>query len=126
MVRFDSIRVEYDIGDCHFSMPSLTLQPMVENAIRHGVRICEQGVVRVITRQKDDYHEIVIQDNGCGFDPEKIKEDEGAHIGIRNVRERLESMCGGSLTIESVINEGTTVTIRIPLASPEKDMMSKL
>ena len=126
MVRFDSIRVEYDIGDSHFSMPSLTLQPMVENAIRHGVRICEQGVVRVITRQKDDYHEIVIQDNGCGFDPEKIKEDEGAHIGIRNVRERLESMCGGSLTIDSVIGEGTTVTIRIPMESPEKNAMIKL
>ena len=120
MVRFDSIRVEYDIEDSQFSMPSLTLQPMVENAIRHGVRVCEEGIVRVVTRLKDGYHEIIIQDNGCGFDPEKINEDDGAHIGIRNVRERLQSMCGGSLTVDSVIGEGTTVTIRIPLESPEK------
>lgn len=61
---------------------------MVENAIRHGVRICEEGIVRVITRQKDDYHEIVIQDNGCAFDTEKIDEDNATHIGIRNVLER--------------------------------------
>ena len=119
MVRFDSIRVEYDIGDSNFSLPSLTLQPMVENAIRHGVRVCEEVIVRVITRQKNDTHEIVIQDNGCGFDPEKINEDEGSHIGIRNVHERLQKLCAGSLTIDSVIGEGTTVTIRIPLASPE-------
>lgn len=126
MVRFDSIRVEYDIGDSHFLMPSLTLQPMVENAIRHGVRVRDEGIVRVITRRKDDYHEIMIQDNGCGFDPEKIEDADGTHIGIRNVRERLESMCGGSLTIDSMIGEGTTVTIRIPLESPEKDTMTKL
>ena len=121
MVRFDSIRVEYDIGDSFFSLPSLTLQPMVENAIRRGVRICEEGIVRVITRQKDDYHEIVIQDNGCGFDPEKIDEDNAPHIGIRNVRERLESMCGGSLSIDSMVGNGTTVTIRIPVSQKEKE-----
>ena len=122
MVRFDSIRVEYDIADSLFSVPSLTLQPMVENAIRHGVRVCDEGIVRVTTRQKDDYHEIVIQDNGCGFDPEKIEEDNVPHIGIRNVRERLERMCGGSLTIDSEVGKGTTVTIRIPVAPPEKDV----
>ncbi|MBQ1397281.1 MAG: hypothetical protein IIY89_02165 [Clostridia bacterium] len=118
--------MEYDIGDSHFLMPSLTLQPMVENAIRHGVRVRDEGIVRVITRRKDDYHEIMIQDNGCGFDLEKIEDADGTHIGIRNVRERLESMCGGALTIDSMIGEGTTVTIRIPLESPEKDAMTKL
>lgn len=118
MVRFDSIRVEYDIGDSHFLMPPLTLQPMVENAIRHGVRICDEGIVRVITRQKADHHEIVIQDNGCGFDADRVEDGDGTHIGIRNVRERLQSMCGGSLTIDSAIGKGTTVIIHIPIQTP--------
>ena len=121
MVRFESITVEYEIGDRNFEIPSLTLQPMVENAIRHGVRGCEKGIVRVVTRLKDGYHEIIIQDNGCGFDPEKIKEDEAPHIGIRNVRERLQSMCGGTLTIDSIIGEGTTVTLAIPTENIENN-----
>lgn len=119
MVRFESIRVVYEIGDSDFSIPSLTLQPMVENAVRHGVRGCEEGIVRVVTRLKDGCHEIIIQDNGCGFDPEKIEEDDGPHIGIRNVRERLQSMCGGMLTIDSIIGEGTTVTLTVPIESTE-------
>ena len=94
---------------------------MVENAIRHGVRGCEKGIVRVVTRLKDGYHEIIIQDNGCGFDPEKIKEVEAPHIGIRNVRERLQSMCGGTLTIDSIIGEGTTVTLAIPTENIENN-----
>ena len=121
MVRFESITVEYEIGDRNFEIPSLTLQPMVENAIRHGVRGCEKGIVRVVTRLKDGYHEIIIQDNGCGFDPEKIKKDEAPHIGIRNVRERLQSMCGGTLTIDSIIGEGTTVTLAIPTENIENN-----
>ena len=51
MVRFDNIRVEYDIQDSDFTLPPLTLQPMVENAIRHGVRIRKDGMVRVLTQK---------------------------------------------------------------------------
>lgn len=115
MVRFPHIRVEYDINDSDFSLPPLTIQPMVENAIRHGVRIRAEGIVRVITRQHSDCHEIVIQDNGLGFDAAQIENDGSNHIGIRNVRERLEAICRGSLTIDSHIGTGTTVTIRIPI-----------
>ena len=115
MVRFPHIRVEYEIADSEFSLPPLTVQPMVENAIRHGVRIRENGIVRVVTRQVGGCHEIVIQDNGQGFEPAKTENDDGSHIGISNVRERLETLCGGSLTIDSHIGRGTTVTIRIPI-----------
>ena len=114
-VRFDNIRVEYDIQDDRFDLPPLTIQPLVENAIRHGVRIREEGVVRVSTRKTEADHEIVVWDNGTGFDISKIGAAEGTHIGIRNVRERIEGMCGGTLQVESNLGEGTTVTITIPI-----------
>ena len=114
MVRFENITVEYDLQDLEFSIPPLSLQPLVENAIRHGVRIRDEGIVRVSTRRKSDCHEITVEDNGVGFDTKEIEQADGKHIGVRNVRERIEKMCGGTLTIESKIGAGTTVTIRIP------------
>ena len=107
--------MEYDISDSDFSLPPLTIQPMVENAIRHGVRIRKEGIVRVIVKRDMNYHVICIQDNGQGFDPNEVETDGGNHIGIRNVRERIESMCKGTLMIDSQIGTGTTVTIRIPI-----------
>ena len=114
MVRFENIRVEYDIADDGFDLPPLTLQPMVENAIRHGVRSRRDGLVRVVSRRRETCHEIVIEDNGIGFDPNAMESTENGHIGIRNVRERIEQMCSGMLILESKVGEGTTVTIRIP------------
>ncbi|MBR4549937.1 MAG: histidine kinase [Oscillospiraceae bacterium] len=114
MVRFENVRVEFDLQDLDFGVPPLSLQPLVENAIRHGVRIREEGIVRVSTRRTADGHEIVVADNGEGFDIRVIEEAAGKHIGIRNVRERIETMCGGTLQIDSKCGEGTTVTIRIP------------
>ncbi len=120
MVRFDNLRVEYDIGDDDFKLPYLTVQPMVENAIRHGVRIREVGIVRVITRHRSSCHEIMIDDNGVGFDVNALNLSGNRHIGINNVRERVESMCGGSFSIDSRPGIGTSVTIRIPLRGEEK------
>ena len=120
MVRFDNIRVEYDIEDTHFNLPPLTLQPLVENAIRHGVRIREEGVVRVLTRNGEKAHEVIVSDNGTGFDVSKINSTDGSHIGIRNVKERIERMCGGTLSIESVMGEGTTVKVTIPAVGEVK------
>ena len=114
MVRFENVRVEYDIRDEGFEVPPLTLQPLVENAIRHGVRIRDEGIVRVSAERKEDGHVITVWDNGIGFDVEKIDTADSSHIGIRNVRERIEGMCGGSMKVESRLGEGTTVTIIIP------------
>ena len=114
MVRFPNIQLQYDIQDDDFKVPALTIQPLVENAIRHGVRIREKGVVIVRTERANTYHEIVITDNGKGFDVKDIKRADKEHIGIQNVSERMERMCGGRVTVESRIGEGTTVTIRIP------------
>ena len=117
--RFPSIRVEYDIRDKDFNIPPLTVQPMVENAIRHGIRIREEGVVSVSTVRKGDIHEIMIRDNGTGFDVKTVDTIDTTHIGIRNVRERIAKMCGGTFDIESVPDKGTTITIRIPDMSKE-------
>ena len=112
--RFPNIHVRYDIQDGDFFLPPLTLQPIVENAIRHGVRIREEGIIEIITRQRDGCHEILIRDNGVGFDAQTLENADESHIGLRNVRDRVERMCGGALTVDSRIGEGTTVTIFLP------------
>ncbi len=113
-IRFPSIRVAYDVQDLDFRLPALTIQPLVENAIRHGVRIRDDGLVTVATRKTDAGHEITIRDNGKGFDVRLIERADGTHIGIRNVRARVEQICGGTLTVESAPDRGVTVTIRLP------------
>ena len=114
MTRFPNTRVEYDIQDNGFSVPALTVQPLVENAIRHGVRIREDGLVEVATRRTAEGHEILIRDNGAGFDVQKAAAGSGTHIGLRNVRERIEKMCHGSLKVSSRPGEGTEIVITLP------------
>ncbi len=120
-VRFPSISIEYDITDENFLIPPLTIQPMVENAIRHGVRGKKHGWVSVSTYLDGDMHVISICDNGKGFDVDKMMEatENGDHIGVRNVRDRIVDMTGGTFDLESVIGEGTSITIRIPVASAD-------
>ena len=119
MIRFDNVNVEFDTPFTDFCVPPLTVQPLVENAIRHGVRIREHGTVDVITRKTDDEYEIIIRDNGKGFDAGVAFVSDSSHIGLRNVRERVEKLCGGSLTISSVIGEGSEVTIHLPLTKQD-------
>ena len=113
-VRFPYIEIIYDIEEDDFEIPALTIQPLVENAIRHGVRIRENGRVEVEVRKKRYGHRIIIRDNGEGFDTSAPLAEERSHIGLNNVRERIETMCFGDMKIESKIGEGTTITIRIP------------
>ncbi|MBQ6375088.1 MAG: histidine kinase [Clostridia bacterium] len=126
MTRFETIRIEYDIRDEDFSVPPLTLQPIVENAIRHGAFMRDEGIVQVSARRTVAGHEITVWDNGAGFDPRRLKEGDGQHIGLWNVRERLERMCGGSLDIDSGKGNGTTVTITLPVAKEEEDHAGNL
>lgn len=115
-LRFeDELRIEYDIGPCGFWMPCLTLQPIVENAVRYGV--CQKdggGTVIIATRDVGDAHQIVVTDDGVGFDVNIPKHDGRSHIGIDNVRQRLLDQCMGGLEIVSVPGVGTTATITLP------------
>ena len=113
-VRFVNIRIVYDVADANFSVPPLTVQPLVENAIRHGVRGREDGLVSVSTRALLDGHEILIRDNGVGMDVDALPDMDSGHIGIRNVRERIEKLCRGTVTIRSIPGQGTAVAIHIP------------
>ena len=110
------LQVIYQIKTEDFLIPPLTLQPLVENAVQHGVLHRKNGGTVVIRTEETDAGALVtIEDNGVGM--EKAKEHailgEHSHIGISNVRARLEEMVGGSLQVESNCL-GTTATILIP------------
>jgi sensor histidine kinase YesM len=111
----EALNVIYDIQAQYFRLPALTVQPIVENAIRHGIGKKEGGgTVTVSTKETEDNYLVIITDDGVGFDSAKIPNDEQQHIGINNVRLRLSAQCGGTLEIESKPGMGTTATIIIP------------
>ena len=115
-IRFeDTLEIEYDIKTVNFSLPVLTVQPIVENAVKHGTSK-KRGGGKVIISAFEDKEDFIIQvsDTGCGFDITKPQNDGKRHVGIENVRQRLSNMCSGKLTIESTVGEGTCATIRIP------------
>ena len=111
----DDLQFEYDIKELSFTLPALTVQPLVENAVNHGIRYHKmKGRVKISSYSDDKNCYVVIEDDGVGFDPDKYMLDGRKHVGISNVKYRLEVLCGGSLDIKSEINKGTVVTIRIP------------
>ena len=121
MTRFPHIEVLYDIGDTGFMLPALSVQPLVENAIRHGVRGCTHGIVRVSSHAEPGRHIVEVRDNGKGFDVDiPATQDADEHIGIRNVQQRVRGMCGGELRIQSAPQEGTCVTLVIPAKEGSK------
>ena len=106
--------VIYDVEVTDFKLPPLTVEPLVENAVKHGVtKERGGGRVTVSTHRTDDGVLITIADTGVGFDPDTYMEDGKPHVGIRNVRERLQNMVGGRLSITSTEN-GTVAVVTIP------------
>lgn len=105
----------YCIETTEFMLPALSVQPLVENAVKHG--ICQKddgGTVILTVREYSDCFEIIVSDNGVGFVTEQENNGKGTHIGIRNVRQRLHIMCSADLEITSEPGKGTTSTICIP------------
>lgn len=115
-IRFkDRLTLRYDFETTDFEVPILTVQPLVENAVRYGVmRKRLGGTVTVATREDTNGVRIIISDDGVGFDPYIMQRDGRSHVGIDNVRERLQTQCGGSLMIDSIRGVGTIATIKIP------------
>ena len=113
MVRFDNVNVIFNIEDQDFKLPVLTLEPIVENAIKYGVRAKEEGIVEVRTFKEGNKHILVVKDNGIGFNVNEIKNDGRNHVGIENVKKRVENMVHGTFEIESEVGIGTTVTITV-------------
>ena len=119
-LRFgEDLQVIYDIGCDDFRLPPLCVQPLAENAVKHGLQRTDGGVVTIRTRREENAVHITVTDNGAGFAPDVLSsEEDRAHIGIENVRARLAAFCGGTLTIHSGSGEGTTAEIILPEETP--------
>ena len=114
-VRFgDMLNVVYDIETEDFRVPALSVQPIIENAVKHGVGMKEDGgTVSLSVHRTDGGVVLKISDDGVGFDTGAIPAGT-EHIGIGNCRERLKSLCNADMTIGSTVGAGTCVTIFVP------------
>ena len=115
-LRFqDELEVVYDIQIYDFMLPALSVQPLIENAVKHGVgQKIGGGTVSVHTHETDEEYVIRIEDDGVGFEEGEYANENGTHVGIENTKKRLDMMMNARLEIESKKGEGTSACIRIP------------
>ena len=120
-MRFDDdLNIIYQIDTTDFFLPPLSIQPLVENAVKHGICRREEGGTLIISTKEDgDYIEVRVSDDGVGFDPEQEKNDGKPHVGIKNVKKRLYTICHGTLIVNSKTGEGTTIIMRLPKENKE-------
>ena len=112
VVYGERLNVEYDTEYTSFRLPPLTLQPIVENAVKFSMgKGSAPAHILIRTRAVDGGAEIVVEDDGPGF---TAAADDAVHVGLQNVRERLDMMCGGTLEIGPRPGGGTTVTVFVP------------
>ncbi|MFS1511416.1 ATP-binding protein [Chengkuizengella sp. SCS-71B] len=122
--RFDRFEFSYHINEGleDHVVPSLCIQPFVENAIRHGLLEKEgEGQVTLTIIEKDESIQVVVEDNGVGMSEDILKQFEqgeiyNAGIGMTNIKKRLASISGSAIEVNSGIDQGSKVTIRLPKA----------
>ena len=121
-IRFgDHIRFVTQIYVENFMIPPLVLQPIVENAIKHGLTPKSNGgTVRLRTWTVNDEVWIEIRDDGVGFNVDAVSSERS--VGLKNVRFRLEQLMQGRMMINSTPGKGTVVTIAIPREEPDQCM----
>ena len=113
-VRFPDMTFTFEMNSEDFHIPALTVQPIVENAIKHGLmKLSKGGTIHVVSYETDAEYCISVVDDGVGFDT-GVLIDERKHVGLRNIRERLKVMVNGKLEIESTVGVGTRVLVTIP------------
>lgn len=113
-VRFPDMTFLFDMNSNDFHIPALTIQPIVENAIKHGLmKLQKGGTIKVVSYETEESYCVTVEDDGVGFDTSLFL-DERKHVGIRNIRGRLKAMVNGTLEIESMVGVGTKVIITIP------------
>ena len=112
----ERVNVAYNIKVSDFLLPPITLQPIVENAVKHGItKKLEGGTIRISTEDVGEEYVVRVEDNGVGFSSDcNGDKDSRKHVGISNVRSRIESMRDGKLNVYSVPGKGTTVELRLP------------
>lgn len=115
-LRFkDRLTMRYEIEEEDFCVPPLTIQPLIENAIKHGV--CKQvtgGTVTLRTYRTQEYDCVEITDNGPGFDPTVLEQKDSQSYGLKNISFRLKQMMQSEIQIHSEAGMGTKVTVRFP------------
>ena len=118
--------VDPRVHDCHIIR--ITLQPIVENAIYHGIKhLSKPGRLNISIQREDELLNITVRDNGLGMTEEKLREvtqqmnedlfQQSKHIGLANVYQRIKLFYGEdcSFTIRSILGEGTEITLRVPI-----------
>ena len=122
------LNIVYDISEqVECSLPPLLLQPIVENAVKHGIfEKVEGGTVKIIVLDDETETELIVKDNGLGMSQEFLASllddrNNSTGIGLKNVNNRLKNKYGRDygLIIKSQLGYGTTVTMRIPKKSKE-------
>lgn len=111
----ERVNVIYQIETEDFLLPPLTMQPLVENAVKHGLCKKEEGgTIWISTKCRQGHIQVQIKDDGVGFRVENIPNDGKNHVGLHNVETRLNEMCGGRMQIDSAPKQGTCITLYIP------------
>ena len=118
----ERLQVDYELETHDFKIPALTLQLLVENAIKHGIsKRMEGGRILIATKENEDSILLMVKDDGIGFTihnlsdiNEHLSEGQRRHLGLKNVKERIETMSKGRFMIESTPQIGTTVMVLIP------------
>ena len=112
-IRFnDRLNVIYDIEVTDFSVPPLTIQPIVENAVKHGIlEKLEGGTVKIKTYETDESYVIEVIDDGIGFDINEVDLKGTEHIGLKNIMYRINHTYNGKIEVDSKINSGTKIKV---------------
>jgi len=130
----DILEYEIDIPDHlkQYIIPKLTLQPLVENALYHGIKNRRRkGVIRLTGREENGHIILEVMDDGRGMSEERLKEikaslgdSKGEGFGLRTVHQRIQILFGAEygLTIESELDVGTKVIVTIPMKTSDKEM----
>jgi two-component system LytT family sensor kinase len=113
-------------------VPFLSIQPLVENAVRHGLESKEGGGrITITAKDQGAFAEITVEDDGVGIDPESLADvlaggPPGEHVGLRNVDARLRQVYGDEhgLVVETNVGAGTLVRMRVPKSQPGRTAAS--
>lgn len=118
------LSIIYDIQATDFFLPPLTLQPLVENAVKHGIFYKKEGGTVILhARRENGRIHLTVQDDGLGFDPGRQDNRKPDSLGLSNVRNRVEKMLGGRLQVQSQPGQGTTVTVEFPDTAGEGEKL---
>ncbi|MFB4324655.1 ATP-binding protein [Priestia sp. BR_2] len=122
----DRLTVEYDVhASLEALVPPLSIQPIVENAVRHGItKRISGGTVHISIHEREGHITISVSDNGIGMSEEKVNallsaaSDSDGGVGLRNIHARLLTLYGKGLQIESRPGNGTSVSFEVPSSRP--------